>query len=40
MKNWIHNKIRHVFTEEIDKIDLRLNDDKRTQSIDSIEIHA
>ena len=31
---------RHVFTEEINKIALSLNDDKRMQSIDSIEIYA
>ena len=31
---------RHVFIEEINKIALRSNDDKRTQSIDLIETHA
>ena len=32
---------RHsVFTKEINKIDLSSNDDKRTQSIDSIEGYA
>ena len=32
---------RHnVFTEEIKKIALRLNNDKKTQSIDSIETYA
>ena len=32
---------RHtVFTEEINKIALTLNDDKKTQSIDSIETYA
>ena len=31
---------RHVFTEEINKIALSLNDDKRMQSIDSIETYA
>ena len=32
---------RHnVFTKEIDKIALSLNDDKRIQSIDLIETHA
>ena len=30
----------NVFTEEIDKIALNSNDDKRIQSIDSIETHA
>ena len=32
---------RHnVFTEEINKITLSLNDDKRIQSIDSVKAHA
>ena len=31
---------RHVFTEEISKIALSSNDDKRMQSIDSIEADA
>ena len=31
---------RHVFTEEINKIALGLNDDKRVQSIDWIETYA
>ena len=30
----------HVFTEEINKIALSSNDDKRMQSIDSIETYA
>ena len=30
----------NVFTEEINKIALSLNDDKRIQSIDSIETYA
>ena len=34
-------KERHnVFTEDINKIDLKSNDDKRIQSIDSIETYA
>ena len=33
-------KRKHVFTEEINKIALGLNDDKRRQSIDSIERYA
>ena len=33
-------KERHVFTEEINKIALSLNDDKRIQSTDSIETYA
>ena len=31
---------KHIFTEEINKIALSLNDDKRIQSIDSIETYA
>ena len=31
---------RNVFTEEINKIALNSNDDKRMQSIDSVEIYA
>ena len=31
---------KHVFTEENNKIALSLNDDKRIQSIDSIETYA
>ena len=31
---------RHVFTKEINKIVLSSNDDKRMQSIDSIETYA
>ena len=34
------NNKHKVFTEEIDKIDLSSNDDKKMQSIDSIEIYA
>ena len=30
----------NVFTEEVDKIALSVNDDKRIQSIDSIEIYG
>ena len=30
----------NVFTEEVNKIALSANDDKRIQSIDSIEIYA
>ena len=33
-------KRKHVFTEEINKIALGLNDDKGRQSIDSIETYA
>ena len=33
-------KRKHVFTEEINKIALGLNDDKRRQSIDSTETYA
>ena len=32
--------MRNVFTEEINKIALNSNDDKRMQSIDSIETYA
>ena len=32
--------MHNVFTEEINKIALRSNDDKRMQSIDSIEAYA
>ena len=35
VKNWRHN----VFTEEISKIALSSNDDKRMQSIDSAETY-
>ena len=31
---------KHVFTEEINKTALSSNDDKKMQSIDSIEIYA
>ena len=31
---------RHIFTEEINKISLSSNDNKRMQSIDSIEIYV
>ena len=34
------NKWHNVFTEEINKIALSSNDDKRMQSIDSIETYA
>ena len=36
----IKSEMHNVFTEEINKIALSSNDDKRTQSIDSIEIYA
>ena len=40
-KQQILKSERHnVFTEEIDKIDLSSNDDKRMQSINLIEIYA
>ena len=34
------NKWHNIFTEEINKIALSSNDDKRMQSIDSIETYA
>ena len=39
-KQRVKSEWHNVFTEEISKIALNSNDDKRMQSIDSIEIYA
>ena len=39
-KQMFGSEKQNVFTKEINKIDLGLNDDKRIQSFDSIETYA
>ena len=38
IQQWFKREKHNIFTEEINKIALSSNDDKRMQSIDSIEI--